>query len=286
MNTEPKKSKNIIIIVLSIIAFILITTIVIQRLSSSKNKLLTLENEQVKKEIREARVEINRYKGISKKLDEVVNKANTQIAEQEKKISRIFAEKTVLQKENAMLSDEIREIKEDYLEVIDSLLVERGINSVLNSKIEELEDEIGTLSEKVGVAELMVIENTKVMPLKESTFGSKRQTAMAKKATIVKVCFDILENKVIAPGFQDIYLRIISPDANVLKEDDETVKTFVHPVYKKKAEYSRSEIVNYKNEKISMCISFQSAGSLKTGLYLVELFTENQKLGTTTFTLK
>ena len=57
-------------------------------------------------------------------------------------------------------------------------------------------------------------------------------------------------------------------------------------MYKKDAEFTKNEIVNYKNEKMNVCISFKSDKLLKPGLYLVELFTEKQKLGTTTFTLK
>ncbi len=286
MDTKPHKKQNLVIIILCLIASVLIITILVQHFSSKKNKLLVLQNEEIRKEIRDARVEINKYKGISEKLDIVVKNANNKINEQEEKIIKLISKSADLKKENNEFKNEIRDIKKDYLEVIDSLLVEKGTNSILNSKIEELENEIETLSGKVGLAKLFIIENIVAVPIKESIYGNRRQTAMAKKTSILRVCFDILENKVIAPGFHDIYLRVISPDAIILKENDESTNTFLHPVYKKNVEYSMREIINYKNEKINMCIKLPSARTLKPGLYMVELFTENQKLGTTTFTLK
>jgi hypothetical protein len=286
MNQTPKSKHNQIIFILSTIAFILIIFIVIQYFFKKKSEAFILQNDQLKTELREARIEINKYKGISEKLDLVVKEANIKIMEKESKIAKLVSENINIQKENTELKDEILEIKEDYLEVIDSLLVERGINSFLNSTIEDLENEIITLSKKVGIAELFVTENIIAAPIKESNFGRRQQTAMARKARSIKICFDILGNRIIPAGFYDIYLRIITPEGKILKHDDVSTKTFFHPVFEINAEYTAQEILNYKSEKVNKCITWNPNHSLKPGLYLVELFTDKQKLGTTTFTLK
>ena len=285
MNTTKKIKQNLVIKVLGIIASVLIITIIVQQFSNKKNKLLILQNEQFKNEIKEARIEINKYKGISEKLDLVVKEANIKIMDKESKITKLLSENINIQKENKELSNEIREIKEDYLEVIDSLLVERGINSFLNSTIEDMENEIISLSKKVGIAEQFMTENISAIPIKVSNFGRRQQTAMAKKTNSIKVCFDILENRVIQSGLYDTYLRIIAPEGKVLKHNDST-NTFFHPVFEINAECTATDILNYKNERVNICITWRPDYSLKPGLYLVELFTEKQKLGTTTFTLK
>ncbi len=286
MDTKVRDKSNRVITVLSIIALILIMLIIVQYFSKKKTDKLILQNEQLEKEFREARLEINKYKDISEKLDSVIKDANIKIAEKESLIARLFTEKTAFQNENDRLKAEIRDLREDYLEAIDSLLVERGINTSLNVTIEELEDEILSLSKKVGIAELFVIENINAVILKKSPYGHPQKTAMAKKASQIKVCFDIQENLIIQRGLYDIYLRIITPDGKILAEQNENVKTFIHPVFKVKTEYTMPDVINYNNTKTNKCISLRPAYSLKPGLYLVEIFTENQKIGTTTFTLK
>ena len=114
MNTTKKIKQNLVIKVLGIIASVLIITIIVQQFSTKKNKLLILQNEQFKNEIKEARIEINKYKGISEKLDLVVKEANIKIMEKETKIARLLSENINIQKENKEFSNEIREIKEDY----------------------------------------------------------------------------------------------------------------------------------------------------------------------------
>jgi hypothetical protein len=94
-----------------------------------------------------------------------------------------------------------------------------------------------------------------------------------------------MDNKVTDPGMKDFYIRILTPNAEVLSDSDEPL-TFMHPELKQKVVYSKEETINYKNQKTNICFKWVGTEKYIPGLYIVEVFTKENKLGTTTFTLK
>ncbi len=59
-----------------------------------------------------------------------------------------------------------------------------------------------------------------------------------------------------------------------------------HPLINRDVNYSHNEVFEYKNKKVSKCIIWQVPESLNPGIYVVELFTDENMLSTGTFTIK
>ncbi len=212
------QKRNLIIAIA--IAFLLLVFNVFQLTQndfvSVKKKDFRQKNEQLVLAVDAAKVEVNRYKGISSKLDKVVKEANVKILEQEQKIKKLLNSNSSLKNENKEYSEQISEIKEKYLQTIDSLLLADGLNMALENAIENLEDEINKLNLKLGIASQFVADNVVVSPLKERLSGEFKETAMAKHTKAIRICFDIAENKITKKGNYQIYMRVLSPDARVL----------------------------------------------------------------------
>jgi hypothetical protein len=149
----------------------------------------------------------------------------------------------------------------------------------------DLKEQIENLNKRIGVATLFVVDNELVQAQKIRANGQRHPTALARKATSVQVCFDFIENRVIKPGEYKVYMRILSPEAFVLMDDQNSGK-FMHPMIKKKVDYTISKNINYQNEKLNTCITWDNQESISPGVYVVELFTDKQKLAISTFTLK
>lgn len=271
---------------------VLIASIAINLYLVRGNSSLTLDksilqdkNTQIIQKFETAKKEIKKFKGLSVKLDEVVQDATKKLEEKEQKIRILLNDKKLKEAENKKLLHEIDSIKEQYFDVIDSLLIAQQLNKTLNNTIASLNNRIDDLSTQLGYASRLDIENLSVTPVRKTFAGLESQTALAKRTIKIKVCFNVLDNKVTDPGMKDFYIRILTPDAKVLTYDEEPT-TFMHPELKQKVIYTNVETINYKNQKTNICTTWKGTDDYKPGLYIVELFTKDNKLGTTTFTLK
>ncbi len=218
-------------------------------------------------------------------MDEVVKDATQKLEEKEQKIRTLLSEKQLKEDENQKLLDEVAAIREKYFDSIDSLLLAKQINKSLNNTISGMSNIIDELSIKLGYASRLNVESLTVKPLKKSFANKEMQTALAKRTLKLKICFDVMDNKVADPGMKDFYIRILTPNAEVLSDSDEPL-TFMHPELKQKVVYSKAETINYKNQKTNICFKWVGTEKYKPGLYIVEVFTKENKLGMTTFTLK
>lgn len=268
-------------------ASLLVNLFLIRQQGSGITSMQNLQekNAQIAQKLQLAKNEMNKYRGVSAKMDEVIKDATKRLEEKEKNIRILLSAKKLKEADNKRLLHEIDSINEKYVDIIDSLFIARQLNETLNGTINVMANKIDELNTKLGFASRLDIDGIIVKPLKKSFANKEMQTAIAKRTIKIKICFDVTDNKVTDPGMKDFYIRILTPDAEVLSDSD-TPLTFMHPELKQKVIYSKQETVNYKNQKINVCVNWTGTESYKPGLYVVEVFTKDNKLGMTTFTLR
>lgn len=288
-NTETKPDSRwwkALSIILSVsLAFNLILYMKRNEFFPAKKELVE-RNEKLSSQVSSYKSEINNYKGISKKIDAIVEDANRKLALKEQEILAIKSEKKVKEMEIRELMLDLDSLQRQHMGLIDSLLVEREQRKVINQRIEGLEAVINDLNTKLGIAEMLVGDNLVATPLKKNKKGKRQATAMLKRSNEFEVCFDILKNSMSEPGLQQIYIVITSPNAEVLFDQDFGKAVFSHPDYKTQAQCSKIEEINFQNKKIHLCSTISPVKVSSTGLYLVEIFSVNRKLGMTSFTLR
>jgi hypothetical protein len=278
---------NLILILFLVISLSLNIYQLISSRNDSVSFLQLVTNKEIlDKKFKDAREEINHYKGLSEGLDSVIIEANRQISEKESKIRSLLEENVVKDLENQKWIEEIASLKEKYMNTIDSLLVQKQINSKLNITIGSLEAKIVTLNKKLGSNEQFPIENLEVSPQKNTAFGSTNQTALAKKASEVQICYQVQPNKATPKGKKVIYIRIFDPNGHFLSEAITATGTFMHPDYKISVPYTLTDTIEYKNAVMDVCSKWKNPENYISGIYLVELYTDKESIGTTTFTLR
>ena len=224
-----------------------------------------------------------------------------EIAEQRAKIEEMLSEAEKhkndawvihkLKKETGTL----REIMKSYIVTIDSLNTVNQNLVVAKKKVEtqlddqkvenqELNKTNEQLNEKVKLgSKLRVLDlASSAQRMKSGTVS--RETNRAKRVDKVKTCFTIDKNEVSKPGKKWIYLRIISPNGEVLAMDQTEDYMFTYDG--KEGLYSRKEEVMYDNEELDMCLYWDVTNELSEGKYLVEVYAEDYFMGTTEFELK
>jgi hypothetical protein len=289
LKESEKLSKTFYIWFLVVLFIISLVANIYLMQNESKVKLdsqfIKQKNEQIAKTLERAKNELKKHKGVSAKMDEIVKDATQKLEEKERKIRVLLSDKKLLDSENQRLIQEIDSIKEKYFDSIDSLLVAKQLNKSLNNTLDLMYERMDELTTKLGYASRLNVEALTVKPLKKSFANKEMQTALAKRTLKIKICFDVMDNKVTDPGMKDFYIRILTPDAVGLTDSEEPL-TFMHPELKQKVIYTKEETINYKNQKTNICFKWEGTEQYIPGLYIVEVFTKDNKLGMTTFTLK
>lgn len=285
------KTSNLLLKVFSVLLALSLAFNIIQLFKkgemSEAGNVLVADNRSMIQKLNQYKSEIGRYRGISSRIDEIVNEANLKMEEKEKQISRLARQKKVVEEERQILIQQADSLKELYLNVVDSLLVEREARKSINRKIGQLEEVISGLNKKLGNAELLVADNFTLRPVRVTVTGNRKPTALAKRINSIDLKFDLAANRMAAPGNRNLYIVLTSPEGKILA-DAKTGKLieFRHPEYAIPANCSLEDQIKYENQTISFSTTFVPDQFLPAGLYIAEVFTDDNKLAMTTFTLR
>ena len=175
----------------------------------------------------------------------------------------------------------------DSLNVVNKQLQDENRNALntiqkKTSTITDLATKNDLLSKAIDNAAILKASDVKAQSYKLS--GSKKRfTTKARRANAIDVCVLLAENPLAENGRKDIYIQIVSPDGNIVADKGEVVFGDFSLIYSKK------EVVTYKNENTEICtaiIADKDDKPFQKGDYLINVFHESFKLGSTRVNLK
>lgn len=192
-------------------------------------------------------------------------------------------------------TETLREIMKGYIHTIDSLnTLNIELKHTINEKDnqitkvtkenEQLENKYNESQETIKLGKVLQASNITAVAIKVKSSGKQTETTRASRATMIKSCFTILENKIADAGNKTIQMRIISPAGKEL--------TNSAPVQFEQANgttgiASVQRQVNYQNQNVDLCVYFDLEEQvIPEGTYIVEIYSEGYLIGKTTFALK
>lgn len=224
--------------------------------------------------------------------DSIVEKYQAARAE----IERLMAE---LQNERSKSADEIAKLKRqietlqgicrDYLRQIQELTVEnqrlvqendsvKRRNSHLSNQVAETRRENEHLAERMTLAEKLNVTGVNLVALNKKGKNEKNIT----KAVKLMVTFTIPQNNSTPPGEKTIYLRITSPEGNLLSGNGSSFS-----FEGSNLQATARTTIEYANEEIGgIQIYWDVNTALTPGDYKVELFADNYRLASRNFIMK
>lgn len=219
------------------------------QLEEEKNKIKDLLNEI--KKIKSASIyQINQYKKELATLREIMRSYIVQIDS--------------LNTRNKLLTEENRKVKLDFQKVITE-------KEELNQKNQELE-------QKVDIASTL-----RAINITSTSLNSRgKEVSKAKRASKLRVCFTLAQNDIVKPGNRFVYIRIITPNKEILPNSDNELLDYMGD----KILYSAKREIDYQNKDVDMCIYWTNNGTLTKGVYNVEIFCDGKQIGTNMFMLK
>jgi len=211
--------------------------------------------------------------------------------EKEKGNKRYYARKV---RELSEETETLRAIMKDYVRTIDSLHTENVIlkTDLSNTQVDltnmtsdrdNFKTQSDELSAKVIAGSKLIANGMVSEGIKEKGSGSFRETTRASRATHIRSCFTIGENKIATKGNKMIYMRIITPGGSILYSSSSNTlatqdgKTLL---------YSDKKSINYQNQSIDVCIFYKLTKEIESGNYIAELWSEGVRIGTNNFVLK
>ncbi|MGC8804055.1 MAG: hypothetical protein ACP5PS_09860 [Bacteroidales bacterium] len=231
---------------------------------------------------------MSEYEGLKSENDSL----NNLISQQQDRIRRLLAinasnlEKIKIYKRELAT---LREIMRSYIVQIDSLnqrnqklvsenLEVRNALEEARKNNEALSKEHETMSSKLQSAAILSAKNISVTLLNKRGKETERSSRVAK----IKTCFTVRENPLVDAGEKIIYLRLTRPDNLVLSSSEQDVIQYEG----RQIAYSAKRAIQYEQKDIDVCIYWDNAGELITGVYTIDLFCEGKLIGTTTFQIK
>ena len=202
------------------------------------------------------------YNRIKKQLARLQNISQEYVKEMDK-----------LYQENQQLKDENTQVKAD-------LEQERQDKANIQKSNEDLTSKINNAAVYKAYSIHSGAYNIKAK-------GDEELTDKAIRAKRIKTSFVLGENSLIEPGPVNVYCRIAVPGTGkVLTPGSSESFSFVHNG--QRLQYSSKAVVNYNNSAQNVTLTWDIPSDDKAikGRYIVQIFTDDQLLGESSFTLK
>lgn len=195
----------------------------------------------------------------------------------------------LLQKENAAFLNVVSTLKTENNRlasqteaVTQNLKVAKNNTSSLFTKNKGLVTANAKMSTALDKASLLSIASLDAKAVKRVTKKRIVSTSNASKANKLYVSFTLDKNKLATTGVKDLYIQILNPNNNVVADQGSISFGEQSLIFSKKIK------VDYKNEAIDVntLITTDLDEPLTKGVYFVNVFYDNTRLGSTSIMLK
>ena len=183
----------------------------------------------------------------------------------------------------------LRSIMRHYITQIDSL---NTLNTTLRQdavaardearksqrEYNELKSTTDDYARKVEIGSVVKGRNFTLSALTSAGKGIDRSSRTEK----LKCCLFLMENDIAKKGPRQVYIRVKGPDGVLMTSNGESVFSSAGETLI----YSASREVDYQGSDVEVCIYFGQAGIFHKGVYSVDVYTSEAKLGSVDLLLK
>jgi predicted nuclease with TOPRIM domain len=249
---------------------------------SSKADSLTQDNLQLQGDLADKNTAIQKLKSNIGSILKKSNASKSELAEAKKmigelngKIDGLFAEIEQLKGENKQLTNTNAQLNTEKTQLTaDKAGLEDNLNKTTTEKKQ--------LEEKVDIASTLHASNIGINAINLKSSGKEKETTTAKRADLIRVSFNIDENRITPTGTKEFYVIVTGPDGKVISEGstfnarEEGTRTYTSKVS-----------VNYEqNKNIPVSFDWRQKDAYKDGEYRIEIYNNGFKIGQSAKTLK
>ncbi len=268
---------------------------------------IELLKEELDNKYAESLQEIESYRAENAGLDSLLSVKEKELTDKKVKIDELLRQISSLKAGDAakamLLSNAqtmIRQMEEDKMRLqtsIDSLIVvnkklyeeKDSVTGQLTStlqKKQQVDRENQKMKERIDKASILSTANIQCSPIRITRKGNEDEVKKAKDAEKLRVCFDVLQNKIAPAGQTEIAVRIISPDGSTIQLQNLGSSTFKEATTGNETPYTYMISPDYQNDAKTVCSYWAQTFKFSAGKYSVEIYQKGFLIGQSSFTMK
>lgn len=204
-----------------------------------------------------------------------VSKLNKLIAQYKGQVNDLFAEIEKLKEENANLTSANTQLKTERDTLTSQKqLLEQDLNTTKTEK-RNLED----------IGSTFHVSNINIAAINIKSGGKEKNTETAKRADLLRISFDIDENRIASSGTKEVYVVIIDPKGNVVSIPG-TSGTFNSREEGEKVYTSKVQVNYEQGKRTPVSFDWKQESRYETGDYRIQVYHNGFKIGEGVKTLK
>lgn len=312
-NSNSKLHAFYIVLIALLIGGLVYTNV---KLKKSKETIIVTEKQRDEVEALKAELdakyaeslqEIESYRAENAGLDSLLTVKEQELASKKAKIDALLSQISTLKSGDATKSkllaeaqELIRQMENDKVRLqtsIDSLVTvtkilykeKDSISSELATTLQnkqKVDEENKKMKDRIDKASILSTANIQSTPIRITKKGKEDEVSKAKDAEKLRVCFDLLQNKIAPAGETEIAVRIISPDGSTIQMQNLGSGTFAESTTGNDIPFTYSIRPDYQNETKTVCSYWAQTYNFVPGKYSVEIYEKGYLIGQSSFSMK
>ena len=238
-----------------------------------------------------ASAKIDQLVSQNSKLDSAMQKDKSEMLEMQSKIKGLLSNNKATAAELKKAREMINSLTDKtakYEARIAELEKENGVLTNKNTVLTKERD--STVTQNIAIKKIGSVlhaSNLRMEPIHKRKNGKEKETSKAKKVDVLRVKFDIDENRIAESGTKQIYLRIVAPDGTILSNQANGSGKMTTAKGDQVSFSIMKEISLIKEMPVKdVVVDWNQEGDFQRGNYLIEIFSEGYKVGNGNVTLK
>jgi hypothetical protein len=279
-----------VVITLSIVAAVLLGVLVFVWVSKHKLvKDLNLEKEDLTTELVALQNDYATLTSINQAINDSLDVEREKVGQLIERLQKTEATNRSKIRQYEKELGTLRSIMKGYIVQIDSL---NTLNTALRQQATEARqeaeesrkqyDELVTTTEALSAkASAGAVVKARGVVL-SAINASNKETDRSSRVEKLRTCLSLIENSIAEKGPKIIYIRVKGPDGILMTGDQQRIFT----VDGEEMIYSASREVDYQGDEVEVCIYFASGQGFVKGIYNVEVYSSEIKLGSADLLLR
>ncbi|WP_291914063.1 hypothetical protein [Chitinophaga sp. CB10] len=227
------------------------------------------------------------------RMDSLVKTKDKEIQDMKARISSILTKKNATAAELAEARRLIEQLKsniEGYQQTIERLEGEKIVLAGERDYARKERDSVTTvkdsLGKKVELGSVLHASNIRLEPIRVKGNGKEIATTKAKRADMMRVEFDLDDNRIAPTGDKEIFVAISAPDGSPLAVEALGSGRFTLEDGTEKLYTAKKTVAYVQGQKQSVTMDWKQNSDFKPGDYGVEIYHNGYKIGQGKVTLK
>lgn len=241
---------------------------------------LTGTNTQLQGQLASSRTEIDKLK---QNIKSELGKKNADISKLRAMIAELNSKVTDYETQIAQLKEQNQQLTTSNQQ----LTVERDTLSSQKQALSETLTATQTAKEQIeDVASTLHASNINIAAIDVKGSGKEKSTTTAKRADLLRISFDLDENRISPSGTKQLYVVVTGPDGKPVTIPSSGSGTFTTRDEGDKVYTSKIDVQYEQGKRTPVSFDWKQDNRYQTGNYKIEIYHNGYKIGEGTKTLK